>query len=260
MGDTSSTASVTKIPLESFAGQCRRSMEPANATSDVRYFSALPLTADQIRQYVREPVDALPSTLLHLIPPLRLTLVPFLEKGPSGSTDLVCFERPSAQRLLACSSFDLKDEVFLFLAAEHQEVADFHYWFYSGVAAIVAPRIEGPELARFNGLVSDELNRGARGEVDERSYQLKQKVGRKQRAPGNDTKLMRQYVQQAIEDTLTLYLHGLCCDIDVEPGPRQLSSRYLRRRLELFAESFPPNPGYLVFPKEPRKANHADQE
>jgi hypothetical protein len=32
---------------------------------------------------------------------------------------------------------------------------------------------------------------------------------------------------------LTLFLHGICCDIDVETGPRQLLSRYLRKRLEL---------------------------
>jgi hypothetical protein len=70
---------------------------------------------------------------------------------------------------------------------------------------------------------------------------------------------MREYILQAIQDTLTLYLHGLCCDIDVDPNPRQLGSRYLRRRLELLSEIYPPNPGHLVFPAPPPPEPPAEQ-
>jgi hypothetical protein len=48
---------------------------------------------------------------------------------------------------------------------------------------------------------------------------------------------------------LTLYLHGACCDIDVETGPRQMPGRYLRRRLELLISLFPPPEGYAVLPE-----------
>ena len=71
--------------------------------------------------------------------------------------------------------------------------------------------------------------------------------------PGNDEvqlKLFRDYARQAFEDTLTLYLHGTCCDIDVETGPRQMPSRYLRRRLELLISLFPPPEGYAVLPEQ----------
>jgi hypothetical protein len=51
-------------------------------------------------------------------------------------------------------------------------------------------------------------------------------------------------------DTLTLYLHGLCCDLDVDAGPRQLPSRFLRRRLELLQGMFPPPAGIAVFPED----------
>jgi hypothetical protein len=47
-----------------------------------------------------------------------------------------------------------------------------------------------------------------------------------------------------------LYLHGICCDIDVETGPRQIASRYLRLRLQLLESLFPPPAGYRVFPEE----------
>jgi hypothetical protein len=252
MGDVPAPVTgVTRVPLEAFAGQCQRSLQPL--VDRISYFSVLQLEDDQIRQYLREPADAAPRSLLERIPPLRLVLVPFLEKGPAGSTDFVSFERPPHTKILARSSFALEEAVFLFLAAESQEVADYHYWFYNGVAELAAARLDRGEFGRFHSLVTDELNRSTRGEVDERSFNIKQKLGRKQRMPGNDTKLMKEYVHQAIEDTLTLYLHGLCCDIDVEPGPRQLASRYVRKRLELLAEIFPPNPGFVLFPAAPRE-------
>jgi hypothetical protein len=43
---------------------------------------------------------------------------------------------------------------------------------------------------------------------------------------------------------------GACCDIDVETGPRQMPSRYLRRRLELLLSVFPPPEGYAVLPEQ----------
>ena len=46
-----------------------------------------------------------------------------------------------------------------------------------------------------------------------------------------DTRLFEEYARQSFIDTLTLDLHGICCDIDVETGPRQLPSRHLRKRL-----------------------------
>ena len=51
-------------------------------------------------------------------------------------------------------------------------------------------------------------------------------------------------------DSLTLFLHGICCDIDVETGPRQLASRHMRKRLELLRGFYPPPKGYAVFPED----------
>jgi hypothetical protein len=246
-----SVTSVSRIPLETFAGQCQRKMQPL--VDRISYFSEIALDEEQVRQNLREPAEATPRSLLQRISPIRLVLVPYLEKGPAGSTDFVTFERPANPKVMARSSFALEEAVFLFLAAESQEVADYHYWFYNGVAELAVAKLGASELGRFSSLVAEELNRSTRGEVDERSYHLKQKLGRKQRlAAGGDSKLMKEYVNQAFEDTLTLYLHGLCCDIDVDPGPRQLASRYLRKRLELLSEIFPANNGASVFPTGPR--------
>ena len=49
---------------------------------------------------------------------------------------------------------------------------------------------------------------------------------------------------------MTLYLHGVCCDIDVETGPRQLPSNYLRKRIALLREAFPPPKDYYALPED----------
>ena len=98
--------------------------------------------------------------------------------------------------------------------------------------------------------IREELSAEVHGEVDEKGWHLKQALVRRQTNVRKETKLFRDYARQAFEDTLTLYLHGTCCDIDVETGPRQMPSRYLRRRLELLVSLFPPPEGYAVLPEQ----------
>ena len=246
MGDTPQSTSITRIAVEEFAGQCRRHLVPL--TSHLSCFQAVSLDAEQQRQFLQEPTEAIPTALLERLVPLRLLLVPYLEKGTAGSPGLVAFEKPSDQRLLRRTIFDVREEMFLLFGVEQQDVADYHYELFSMVAGLACGALREEEFSRFSTLVLDELNRGTRGEVNEASLHLKLQLQRRQHLPGRNTKLMRRYVRQALEDTLTLFLHGLCCEINVDPGPQQLASRYLRRRLELLAEIFPPNPGYLLFP------------
>ncbi len=248
--------SVTRIAIEEFAGQCRKHLVPI--TPRVSAFEALAFDAEQRRQFLKEPLEALPTSLLDRLPPLRVVLVPHLEKSAAGGAGLVAFEKPAPPRALTSAAFDVREEIFLFFGIEQQDVADYHYRLFNAIAAVALRAVPDQDLTRFSTLVLDELNRGTRGEVDDPSLQLKLKLDRRQRLPGRNTKLMRRYVRQAFEDTLTLFLHGLCCDIDVETGPQQLGSRYMRRRLELLAELFPPNAGYLVFPSSAENPAEAE--
>lgn len=256
MDDAPQSTSITRIAVEEFAGQCRRHLVPL--TAQISCFQAVSLDAEQQRQFLREPAEAIPTVLLERQVPLRLLLVPYLEKGAAGSPGLVAFEKPPNQRLLRRAIFDVRDEIFLLFAIEQQDVAEYHYELFRTVAGLACGVIREEEFSRFSALVFDELNRSTRGEVDDASLQLKLQLQRRQRLPGRNTKQMHRYVRQALEDTLTLFLHGLCCDINVDPGPRQLASRYLRRRLELLAEIFPPNPGHLLFPAPSKRAADAE--
>ena len=109
-------------------------------------------------------------------------------------------------------------------------------------------------LEDFGKLLREELAAEANGEIREDSWTLKQKYLHRTAGNGKrETALWSDYQRQALRDTLTLFLHGICCDIDVEAGPRQLASRYIRKRLELLKSAFPPPEGYALFPEQVRR-------
>ncbi len=237
-----------RLPIEAFAGQFQREMIPLN--KNYSYFAALPLDDGQVHQFVREPIAALPPSLGEILPPVRLVIVPYIEKANNKTGDTVAFDKPAENRQVAAASIEVRGDLFFFLAVKDVEVADYHYSFFNGLASLLSYRLKEAQRQRFSRLLREELSNEAHGEVEERSWRLKQQLLRRQTNLLRDTKLQRQYIRQAFEDTATLYLHGLCCDIDVETGPRQLPTRYLRKRLELLRELFTPPDGFALFPEE----------
>ena len=129
-------------------------------------------------------------------------------------------------------------------------MADYHYHFYNAIAGLAVDHAGDEPRGRFWSLLREELHSRVHGEVDQEGWHLKQSLMRRQTNLRRETKAFQEYARQAFIDTLTLYLHGICCDIDVEPGPRQLPSRYLRKRLVLLEELYPPPEGYAVFPED----------
>ena len=102
---------------------------------------------------------------------------------------------------------------------------------------------------QYSALLREELSAKINGEVDEESWRAE--AGNRPPVfldPARNEGF-RQYAKQSFIDTLTLYMHGICCDIDVETGPRQLPSRYLRKRLVLLRPVSSAD-GYPVFPEE----------
>jgi hypothetical protein len=259
----------TKVSVESFAAQCGGQMVPLS--NSISYFAALPLKEDELRRLLFDPVAAVPPSVSQTIPRLRIVLVPYLEKanarentdGAEGQQnhserskndakllEMVTFERPAQARRLLSAVTELGGEIFLFLGVKDEEVADYHYTFYVNIAELIARRSDPPALDRFSELLRSELKSDTHGEIDEKSWRMKEQLVRRQSDLDRDTKLRQGYFQQALEDTLTLYLHGLCCDIDVDSGPRQLASRHIRRRLQLLRELWPPPIGFALFPEE----------
>ena len=244
------------LSVGQFAERIRREMIPLRKPFSY-YFADLPLTDEDIREYLEEPIAALPPSVLSQLPKVSILLVPYLEKarekGAGRPGEVVSLNRPSEDRTSWTSCVLSKEEAVLAFALKDQEVADYHYHFYHLLGGLVADQWSDEGREQYTGLLRAEIEAGVHGEVDEASWNLKQAVLHRKSAK-RDTKLFREYVRQSFIDTLTLFMHGICCDIDVETGPRQLPSRYLRRRLQLLEKLYPPPSGYHVFPEEsPRR-------
>lgn len=252
----------SRLSVRQFAERFRGEMIPLSTT--ISYFCAsTPLTEEDMKEYLEEPVAALPLSISQVLPKISILLVPYLERGhahvkkaetahqKSGEEtagDFVSIERPPQGRQFASTHLKLGEETVLVFALKEQEVAEYHYRFYHLLASLMGERCSAEQMELYCRGLREEMNVDVHGEVDEPSWRLKQ--GLKRGRGAKDSKAFRQYARNSFIDTLTLYLHGICCDIDVDMGPRQLPSRYLRKRLVVLQEMFPPPNGYAIFPEQ----------
>ena len=254
----SAPKSLQQLNLKQFADRFRGEMVPLG--NRFSYFcAAVSLSEDDLREYLDEPVAALPPLVGAHLPQIQILLVPYLRKravngGARKQPDLlVATEKPSEMSSsLSGRVISGKDAVLAF-AIKDSEVADYHYRFYRAIAELIADLPEGIH-AGYLDLLHLELRSHAHGEVDEASWKLKQDLNESDMNPGRPTRRFRQYARQSFIDTLTLYLHGICCDIDVETGPRQLASNLMRRRLVFLRSIYPPPESYAVFPEDLRNS------
>lgn len=243
----SAQGNLARLSVGQFAERFRNEMIPLSNTFS--YFCAsVPLTEEDLKEYLREPIASLPPAIATVLPRISIILVPYLEREGQPATEYICTERPPEDALSWASQVHLGKEEVLVFALKDQEVAEYHYRFYRRIAGLMSERWSETAREQYYALLRDEVRSAIHGEVDEESWNLKQQVMRK--TLRKETKLFHDYARISFVDTLTLYLHGICCDIDVETGPRQLASRYLRRRLNLLHTLYPPPTGYAVFPEE----------
>lgn len=243
-----------RLRLVQFVEDLRGDMIPLG--NKFSYFcAAVSFNEEDVHEYLEEPIAALPPKFAALLPHVRIFLAPYLEraglrsKTPAGPELFISLEKPAESVALPSTVLHGAGEALLVFAVKDLEVADFHYYFYQALAGLAAGTADSVP-GEFTALLREELRQAAHGEVDEASWRAKQSVEKHSRRAGRDSKAFREYTRQAYTDTLTLFLHGLCCDIDVEPGPRQLASRYLRRRLVALRDLFPPPEGYALLPED----------
>lgn len=235
-----------KISIRQFAEQNRAAMIPLNATV-AYYCSTGPMSEEDLKEYLKEPVAALPPSIAATLPKLSILLVPYLARKTKAS-EYVSAERPPASQASPSAQLVTDQETVLAFALKDREMAEYHYRFYQRLSTVLAEQLPREVESRFVRMLRDELTADVHGEVDEASWRIKQTLKRGKSATANRN--FPKYAHQSFIDTLTLYLHGICCDIDVDTGPRQLPSRYLRKRLLLMEELFPPPKGYAVFPEQ----------
>jgi hypothetical protein len=238
---------LAKLSVRQFAERFRSEMIPLSNTFS--YFCAsVPMSEEDLKEYLEEPVAALPPAIAAALPKISILLVPYLERAKAPAPDYVSIEKPPDGRTSTSTQLKLGPETVLAFALKDQEVAEYHYRFYHLLATVLGEQWSEDVETRYSRVLREELSADAHGEVDEPSWRLKQGLRRSKK--NSSVKAFQAYARQSFVDTLTLYLHGICCDIDVDTGPRQLPSRYLRKRLMALEEMFPPPAGYAVFPDQ----------
>jgi hypothetical protein len=248
---------LSKLSVGQFAERFRSEMIPLSNTFS--YFCAsVPLSEEDLKEYLEEPIASLPPAISSLLPKVSIMLVPYLERvdGKEKGSDrdeFVCTEKPPENRLSWATQVRFDNEEVLVFALQDQDVSEYHYRFYHVLATLAGNLWSEEAQIRYCSLLREELNAAVHGEVDEESWHTKQALLRRQTNVRKETKAFRDYARQSFIDTLTLYLHGICCDIDVETGPRQLPSRHLRKRLNMLFGIFPPPSGYAVFPEHQKQ-------
>lgn len=242
------------LTVTQFAERFRGEMIPLSHTFS--YFCASPpLTEEDMRDYLQEPIAALPPDIAAKLPKVSILLVPYLSKDKASeskthSSEVVSLERPPVGKQTWTSQVRLGDQTVLAFALKDHEVAEYHYRFYQHIARMVADLWKEDVNGRYAKLLIEELAADVRGEVDEESWREKQAVENRGTKLRPESKAFRAYVKASFIDTMTLFLHGVCCDIDVETGPRQLPSNHLRKRLLLLREIFPPPKDYYLLPED----------
>jgi hypothetical protein len=260
---------LSRVSVGQFAERFRAEVIPLSNT--FAYFCAsVPMSEEVLKEYLEEPVAALPPAIAAMLPRISILLVPYLERsGERGApkagrktrraldrpalekiSDFVVGERPAEGRQSWASQISFENETVLLFALKEQDVAEYHYRLYRRLAALIADKWSTQAAASYKTMIREELMASVHGEVDDESWQAKQTLLRHQSNVKRDSAAFADYVRQSFIDTLTLYLHGICCDIDVETGPRQLPSRYLRKRLNLLKSLYTPPSGYALFPED----------
>jgi hypothetical protein len=244
---------LSKLSVRQFAERFRSEMIPLSNTFS--YFCAsVPMSEEDLKEYLQEPVAGLPPAIIAALPKISILLVPYLERSNGAGrkadrtpADFVSIEKPPEGKTSTSTQLRVGEETVLAFALKDQEMAEYHYRFFHLLATLLGEHWTDEVETTYSRVLREEMNADAHGEVDEPSWRLKQAL---RRGKGRTGKAFREYARQSFIDTLTLYLHGICCDIDVDTGPRQLPSRYLRKRLMALEQLFPPPKGYAVFPEQ----------
>src|SRR5271165_5486227 len=99
----SARADHVKLSVGQFAEQFRNAMIPLSNTFS--YFCAsVPLSEEDLKEYLEEPIAALPPAIAALLPKVSIMLVPYLERGEGKEKgvlrdDFVCTEKPPESKL-----------------------------------------------------------------------------------------------------------------------------------------------------------------
>src|SRR5438874_11783864 len=122
--------------VDELSRRLRAEMIPIN--NQFSYFPVLPIAEEDLRQYLHDPVAALPAAAVELRPQIGIVLAPFLERASTRGSASVVYEKPSDPKLLLSARVEAEQFATLFFTVKDEQVSDYHYYFYDEIAALLS--------------------------------------------------------------------------------------------------------------------------
>jgi hypothetical protein len=209
-----------------------------------------PVTPAEATAVLGEPAAAVPQSAAQRLGALRLFAAPFLACG--GQAEFVAAEKPEGE---SHSSLWLErggagappaarpsgngarrrgPDIDLFIAIRDVDAHDAGFELLAAVADLLTPRLSDDEFLSYARLLQQEIGEGATGEIDEEALETRDSAD-------------PDYVTVSLASTLAEYMHALWHDVEARQGAEHLAPQFLRRRFELLAGIFPPDPGQTLF-------------
>jgi hypothetical protein len=183
------------------------------------------LSPDVFEDYVRAPIEEVPASVAARIGACTVRIAGRLT--------------PQAASRWTVDTGGARIE----LAAEDTEPHDLAMELLICLGQIVWDGAGGGERAEYLRLLEDELRDGIPGEIDDDVLPLKRRLLERPLGRGR----LERYAAASFASTLAEYIHCLWHDVTVRSGPEHLDPETVRRRLELLARMFPPDPNQQLF-------------
>src|SRR5579863_3119892 len=160
---------LSKLSVTQFAERFRGEMIPLSNTFS--YFCAsVPMSEEDLKEYLEEPVAALPPVIAGALPKISILLVPYLERAngrersKAKAGDYISIDKPPESKIASSTQLRMGEETVLVFALKDQEVAEYHYRFYHLLATLMGEHWSDEMESAYGRVLREELNAEAHGE------------------------------------------------------------------------------------------------
>src|SRR5258706_11915307 len=113
----------SRVTVDELASRIRSEMVPLGSVFS--YFLATPMAEEDLKQYLEDPIAALPHAICEALPKVGILLVPYLEKANGKGGDVVCFDKPAELKQIFWSRLLRRDAATLAFSVKDEEMADY---------------------------------------------------------------------------------------------------------------------------------------
>src|SRR5579872_3252203 len=145
-----------RTTVDELSRRLRTEMTPID--NKFSYFLVFPVVEEDLRQYLHDPVAALPEAVTELLPAVGIVLASYLERGSTKASVSVVYEKPAESKLLFSAHVESRDSATLFFTVKEEQVSDYHYYLYSELASLLSYRLPQKALDTYHGLLREELS------------------------------------------------------------------------------------------------------